>query len=139
MNTKIIFIFFNLALFLQVNASNKCATDSVSTTANELVYTVAEQMPQYPDGNAELYNFIDHNIKYPVKAQEWGIKGKVVLRFVVTKSGKIGKVEIVHSLDRYCDKEAVRVIKLLPDFIPGKQNGVNVAVWYILPISFNLE
>lgn len=138
MKTNFIILIFGLTIHFQANASNKFSADSVSTTIQDTIYTLAEQMPQFPGGNAELYYFIDHNVKYPVKAQEWGIKGKVVLRLAVTKSGKIGKVEIVHSLDRDCDKEAVRVVKLLPDFIPGKQNGKNVAVWNIVQVDYNL-
>ena len=121
--------------------NNKLKTDSIvlnQSYKEEKIYSVVEQMPQFPGGESELLRFINSNIRYPIKAQEWGIKGRVILRFVVTRSGKVDKVEVVRSLDRDCDKEAVRVIKLLPDFIPGKQKGENVAVWYILPVDFNL-
>jgi protein TonB len=105
----------------------------------EKVYTVIEQMPQFPGGEAELLNYINKNIKYPVIAQENGVQGKVILRFVVSKSGTVDKVEVIRSLDPACDKEAVRVVKTLPRFIPGKQNGVNVSVWYTLPVTYRLE
>ena len=82
---------------------------------------------------------IGQNLKYPVIAQENGIQGKVIVRFLVEKDGSISKVEVVRSLDPACDKEAIRLIRLLPKFIPDKQNGVNVAVWYTLPITFKLE
>jgi len=103
------------------------------------VYQVIEQMPQYPGGESELMSYIAKNLKYPVIAQENGIQGKVILRFVVSKSGVVDKIEVVRSLDPACDKEAVRVVKTLQRWIPGKQNGVNVSVFYTLPIAFKLE
>jgi len=103
------------------------------------VYTVIEQMPQYPGGESELMSYIAKNLKYPVIAQENGIQGKVILRFVVSKSGVVDKIEVVRSLDPACDKEAVRVVRTLQRWIPGKQNGVNVSVFYTLPIAFKLE
>ena len=103
------------------------------------VYQVIEQMPQYPGGESELMSYIAKNLKYPVIAQENGIQGKVILRFVVSKSGVVDKIEVVRSLDPACDKEAVRVVKTLQRWIPGKQNGVNVSVYYTLPIAFKLE
>ncbi|MEI6752585.1 MAG: energy transducer TonB [Paludibacter sp.] len=105
----------------------------------ETVYQVIEQMPQFPGGDQELLNYINKNIKYPVIAQENGISGKVILRFVVSKTGAVDRVEVVRSLDPACDKEAIRVVKSLPKFIPGKQNGVNVSVWYTLPVTYKLE
>jgi len=111
----------------------------VTQDVEEKVYTVIEQMPQFPGGEAELLGYIGKNLKYPVIAQENGIQGKVIVRFVVTKNGSVDKVEVVRQLDPACDREAIRVIRSLPKFIPGKQNGVNVSVWYTLPITFKLE
>ena len=111
----------------------------VTQDVEEKVYTVIEQMPQFPGGEAELLGYIGKNLKYPVIAQENGIQGKVIVRFVVTKNGSVDKVEVVRQLDPACDREAMRVIRSLPKFIPGKQNGVNVSVWYTLPITFKLE
>jgi periplasmic protein TonB len=112
---------------------------SVTQVVEEKVYDVIEQMPIFPGGEGELLSYISKNLKYPVIAAENGIQGKVILRFVVNKSGKVDKVEVLRTLDTACDKEAVRVVKSLPDFIPGKQNGANVSVWYTLPITFKLE
>jgi len=106
---------------------------------NETIYQVIEQMPVFPGGESELLFFISKHLKYPVIAQDNGIQGKVIVRFVVTRTGRIGNPEVVRSLDPYCDKEALRVIKSLPRFIPGKQNGVNVNVYYTLPVEFRLE
>jgi len=112
---------------------------AVTQIEEDHVYQVIEQMPQYPGGESELMSYIAKNLKYPVIAQENGIQGKVILRFVVSKSGVVDKIEVVRSLDPACDKEAVRVVKTLQRWIPGKQNGVNVSVYYTLPIAFKLE
>jgi protein TonB len=112
---------------------------AVTQEVEDKVYTVIEQMPQFPGGESELLAYISKNIKYPVIAQENGIQGKVTVRFVVTKTGMVDKVEVLRSLDPACDKEAIRVVKTLPRFIPGKQNGVNVSVWYTLPVVYKLS
>lgn len=105
----------------------------------EKVFTAVEQMPQFPGGDGELLKHIQKNLKYPPVAMENNIKGRVVVQFVVTKTGKVGEVKVVRGKDPDLDKEAVRVVKTLPDFIPGKMNGQAVAVWYTLPITFKLQ
>ena len=94
---------------------------------------------QFPGGPAELLKYIAKNLKYPVIAQENGIQGKVILRFVVNAQGHVENVKVLRSLDPYCDKEAIRVVKSLPQWIPGKQNGRNVPVYYTCPIVFKLQ
>lgn len=103
------------------------------------VFTAVEQMPQFPGGEPALMQYIYKNIKYPPVAMENGIQGRVVVQFVVTKTGKIGEVKIARGKDPDLDKEAMRVVKSLPDFIPGKMNGQAVNVWYTLPITFKLQ
>ena len=112
--------------------------DSDDSSCNQ-VYTAVEQMPQFPGGEAELMKYISNNIKYPTMAMENNIQGRVVVQFVVTKTGKIGEVKVVRSKDPDLDKEAVRIVKSLPNFIPGKMNGQAVSVWYTLPITFKLQ
>lgn len=107
--------------------------------AEEKPYVTVEQMPQFPGGDAELLGFIAKSLHYPAIAQENGVQGKVYIRFVVSKNGTVQDVTILKSLDPYCDKEAVRVIKMLPKWIPGRQNGVNVPVYYTVPITFKLQ
>lgn len=102
-------------------------------------YTMVEQMPQFPGGPAELMKYIAKHLRYPVVAQENGIQGRVILRFVVSKTGKVENVTVLRSLDPSCDKEAIRVVQSLPDWIPGKQNGRNVPVYYTCPIVFRLQ
>ena len=113
--------------------------ESVTQEVEEKAYTVVEQMPQFPGGETALLNNISKNLVYPKIAQENGIQGRVIVRFMVNKDGSISNIQIVRSLDPTCDKEAIRIIKSLPKFIPAKQNGVNVAVWYTLPITFKLS
>jgi len=109
------------------------------TQEENKVFEVAEQMPKFPGDEAALYAFLNKNIKYPPSAQENGISGKVVVRFVVNKNGEVDRAEIVRSLDTACDREALRVVKMMPKWIPGRQNGEPVAVWFNLPVSFKLQ
>jgi TonB family C-terminal domain len=111
----------------------------VTQVAEEPVLEVVEQMPTFPGGESELLAYIGKNLKYPVIAQENGIQGTVIVRFVVSKTGDVEKVEVLRSLDAACDKEAKRVVSSLPRWIPGRQNGANVAVYYTLPIKYKLE
>ena len=105
----------------------------------EQVFTAVEQNPQFPGGDAALMKFLHSNINYPQVAMENGVQGKVIVQFVVTKTGKVGEVKVIRSVDRDLDKEAIRVCKSLPDFIPGKMNGQAVNVWYTLPVTFKLQ
>lgn len=103
------------------------------------VFTSVEQMPQFPGGEAELLKWISSHIKYPQMAAENGVQGRVVIQFVVTKTGAIGEVKVARGKDPDLDKEAVRVVKSLPKFNPGKMNGQPVNVWYTLPVNFKLQ
>lgn len=107
--------------------------------AKEEVFDMVEQMPTFPGGNAELMKYIADHMKYPTIAQENGTQGRVICQFVVGKDGQVRDVVAVRSLDPYCDKEAIRVIKSMPPWIPGKQNGKAVAVKYTVPIVFKLQ
>ena len=103
------------------------------------VFDMVEVMPQFPGGNAELMRYLSANIKYPTIAAENGIEGRVVLKFVVGKDGGISNIQVVRALDPSCDKEAVRVVKGMPKWIPGMQNGHAVAVYFTLPVLFKLQ
>ena len=105
----------------------------------EEVFRAVEQMPTFPGGEAELMKWLRDHIQYPTVAMENNIQGRVVVQFVVTKTGKVGEVKVVRSVDRDLDKEAIRVCKSLPDFIPGRMNGQAVNVWYTLPVQFKLQ
>jgi len=103
------------------------------------IYTVVEEMPLYPGGESELLSYISRNLRYPIEAMEKGIQGKVIVRFVVNALGKVEKAEIVRGVNPSLDQAGLKVINSLPNWIPGKQNGKNVAVYYTLPISFKLD
>lgn len=105
----------------------------------EKPFTTVEQMPTFPGGEAEMQRYIANNLKYPISAQENSIQGRVTIRFVVTASGEISDVKVLKGIDPACDREAVRVVKSMPKWIPGKQNGRNVAVYFTLPIVFKLQ
>ena len=104
----------------------------------ETIFRSVEQMPKFPGGEAALKKYIDNHIKYPTNAAKNNIQGRVIVQFVVNKDGSVGEVKVVRSVDKDLDKEAVRVIKSLPKFTPGRQNGKAVSVWYTLPVTFKL-
>ena len=103
------------------------------------IYDHVEQMPQFSGGDGAMMKWLQENINYPTIAQEQGIQGRVSLLFVVTPDGSIENVEVVESLDPVCDNEAVRVVKTMPKWIPGKQSGSPVYVYYSLPIYFKIS
>lgn len=105
----------------------------------EEIFTAVEQMPQFPGGEAELMKYVANHIKYPTMAAENNIQGRVVVKFVVKKDGSVGEVQVLRGKDPDLDKEAVRVVRTLPNFIPGKMNGQAVSVWFTLPINFKLQ
>ena len=105
----------------------------------EEIHTLVEQMPQFPGGDAALMKYLSSHINYPPMAAENGVQGKVILQFVVEKDGRVGEVKIARSVDKDLDKEAIRVVKSLPKFTPGRQNGYPVRVWYTLPVNFKLQ
>lgn len=105
----------------------------------EEIFTAVEQMPQFPGGEAELMKYVANHIKYPTMAAENNIQGRVVVKFVVKKDGSVGEVQVLRGKDPDLDKEAVRVVRTLPKFIPGKMNGQAVSVWFTLPINFKLQ
>ncbi len=111
-------------------------TDNISNGEKPLV--TVEQMPSFKGGEAEMLKFISNNMKYPASAKENGIQGRVTVRFVITSAGKITDVQIIRGIDPACDKEAIRIVKSMPDWEPGKQNGKAVSVYYTLPIKFSL-
>ncbi len=105
----------------------------------EKPFESVEQMPKFPGGDSELMKFIGNNLKYPTIDAENGIQGRVVLRFVVGKDGNVSDVTILRSLSPSSDKEAVRVVKSMPKWVPGMQNGRNVPVYFTLPVLFRLQ
>ena len=106
------------------------------TPRQEVIFKACEQMPIFSGGQDSLMRYISSNLRYPAQHVETNIQGRVVVRFVVRKDGTISDIEVVRSLDPACDKEAVRIIRQMPKWKPGKQNEQPVSVYYTLPIRF---
>jgi protein TonB len=103
------------------------------------IFTVVESMPEFPGGTGELYKYLGKSIKYPPLAKESGIQGRVFVNFVVEPNGSISNVKILRGIGGGCDEEAMRVVKSMPSWKPGKQRGKAVRVSYNLPIKFTLQ
>jgi len=110
-----------------------------NTDKAEEVFFVVEDMPKFPGGDLALKRWIANHVKYPAVARENDIQGKVFVRFVVTSSGKVDKVQIVRGVDPLLDAESIRVVKALPRWKPGYQRNKPVSVWYTVPINFKLQ
>ena len=123
----------------QVLKANEVAIDEKPTEEETKVFDVVEQMPEFPGGQAALLKWIGDNIKYPAIAEENGIQGRVVCTFVVERDGSVTDVQVARSIDPSLDKEAVRVLKKMPKWIPGRQNGSAVRVKYTVPVTFKLQ
>lgn len=103
------------------------------------IFDVVEEMPSFPGGNGALISYLASNIKYPVVAQENGVQGRVNVSFVVERDGSISDVRVARSVDPSLDREAQRVVKSMPRWKPGKQNGSAVRVKYTVPVVFRLQ
>ena len=110
----------------------------IDPPADKNVFERVEEMPEYPGGVEALMKYISETVRYPIEAMKQGIQGQVVCRFIVNQEGDVTDVNIVRSLDPSCDAEAVRVIEAMPKWIPGKQGGKAVNVYFTLPIRFKL-
>lgn len=117
----------------------KVIVEEIKEPEPEKIFTAVEQKPQFPGGEAALMKWLGDHIQYPVMAQEEGAQGRVVVQFVVERDGTIGQVKIARGRHPELDKEAKRLVKSLPKFIPGKNNGQNVRCWFTLPIMFKLQ
>lgn len=109
------------------------------TGSDDEIFTVVEKQPEYPGGMSAMFEFLKKNIKYPAEAVKNKTQGKVFLTFVVEKNGSLSNINVLKSLDNSCDAEAIRVISLMPQWIPGSQNGLFVRTKYTLPIDFKLK
>lgn len=103
------------------------------------IHISVEVKPQFPGGDAEMHKYISDNLFYPVVDREMGVEGRVTIRFVVGKAGEITDVELLKGISPSCDREAIKVVKNMPRWIPGKQNGNPVRVYHVLPIIFRLQ
>ena len=104
----------------------------------ETIFIAVEEDPTFPGGEVELYKYISDHIKYPEAPRENNVQGKVIVKFCVTATGNINQVSVLKGVDPELDAEAIRVVKTLPRFKPGKQGGKPVPVWYVMPIKFQI-
>ncbi|WP_315517845.1 M56 family metallopeptidase [Hoylesella shahii] len=127
---------------IRANVQKKVVKTTKTTKkadASNKVYEVVEQMPTFPGGDAALMKYLAENIKYPVSAQKAKEQGRVVVQFIVEKDGAVTGVKTVRSVTPVLDAEAVRVIKAMPKWTPGRQGGQPVRVNYNVPVSFRLQ
>ncbi|MGQ8337796.1 energy transducer TonB [Sunxiuqinia sp. A32] len=106
---------------------------------DETIYYFVDEKPEFPGGMNSLLKFISNSVKYPIVAQENGIQGKVIVGFVVNKDGEVSDATVMRNVDASLDKEALRVVNMMPKWKPGKQSGRAVRVRYVVPISFVLQ
>lgn len=102
-------------------------------------FLIVEQMPQFPGGDVEMMKFIRENLKYPAKAQEAGVTGKVIVNFIVGRDGRITQIKVVRGIGSGCDEEAIRVLQKMPPWTPGQMGGKAVPVYFTFPITFRLN
>ena len=105
----------------------------------EEFFMVVENMPEFPGGDLGLMKYIQKNVRYPAIAKEYNITGKVYVSFIVDKTGSVTNVKIVRGVDKNLDAEALRVVKSLPKYTPGRQMGRPVRVMFTIPINFTLN
>ena len=113
-----------------------------TTTKEEegtMVFDVVDEMPQFPGGPQALFEYLSKSIKYPIVAEDNGAQGRIIVSFIVERDGSITDVKVVKSVDPPLDQEAIRVVKAMPRWIPGKQNGSTVRVKYTVPVTFRLQ
>ena len=125
-----------LALLLMVNTNAMAQSKKV---ANDKVIEKAEVMPQFPGGDQAMMKFVSENVQYPEEAKEKEISGRVMVGFIVEKDGSISDVKVVKGIGGGCDEEAVRVVKAMPKWKPGKEKGKPVRVSYMMPFTFKLQ
>jgi protein TonB len=100
---------------------------------------IVQEMPEFPGGQSALLKYVAENLIYPSEAQNLNIQGRVILKFVVKADGSVDRIEILRGIDPVLDNEAIRVVKTLPRFKPGRQSGIAVPVWFMLPVTFKIE
>jgi len=109
------------------------------TEETDVPFVIVEQMPQFPGGEGEMMKFIRKNLQYPTLAQENGISGTVIVNFVVDRDGKITLIKVIRGIGGGCDEEAIRVLKKMPAWNPGKQGGKAVLVSFTMPVKYVLQ
>ena len=124
---------------LSGDAPKQAAEVKQAEATGDEIFKVVEDRPQFPGGDAELMKFLQQNVKYPKEAQEQGKQGRVIVQFVVEKDGSITDAKVLKPVDPLLDAEALRIVKLMPKWTPGKQRGKAVRVYFTIPVTFRLS
>ena len=124
---------------IETTESDEMVAIEIEEESDEEFFMVVENMPEFPGGDLGLMKYIQNNVKYPPIAKEYNITGKVYVSFIVDKSGSVTDVKIARGVDKSLDAEALRVVKSLPKYKPGKQRGKAVRVMFTIPINFTLN
>ena len=136
---NILTIIVMLTSYSTIQAQVVIEDNAVVNEDENQIFVFVEEYPEFPNGEENLYKYLGSNIKYPHDALENGIQGTVVVKFVVEKDGSISNVKAVRKIGGGCDEEAVRVVKRMPRWKPGKQSGKPVRTEFTLPIQFKLK
>lgn len=139
---KAVNVKYTIPVMFRLSGGNDVEAESKDTPANvdeKAIFTVCEEMPTFPGGMTECMKFLSKNVDYPKEAQDNGIQGRVIVQFVVKKDGSITDAKVVRGVDPSLDKEALRIINLMPKWTPGKQRGKAVNVKYTVPVMFRLQ
>ena len=129
----------NATVARRTQTSNDVYAKKDEAIVESEIYSIVDKMPQYPYGEANLAKFIQQQIRYPKEALQEGIEGRIVCSFFVAVDGTISNIEVVKGLDPQLDREAMRVLSLMPKWIPGERNGEQVNVKCLLPVDFHID
>lgn len=137
---KILFILFCLSMqFIALGQNTADSTKTLNNIANDEVFNLVEEMPDFPGGDKARIKFLARNLRYPKEARENIIDGVVYIEFIVEKDGSLTNIKVKRGIGGGCDEESIRVVKLMPNWKPGKQRGEYVRAQFILPIKFILN
>lgn len=137
---EVIRVYYTVPVVFRLQGDKKESKAQYTIVDNKKIYEIAEVMPQFPGGNAALMEYLNKDLKYPEEAQKNKIEGRAITQYVVEADGSITNLVIARTAgNKLLDEEALRIIKAMPLWVPGKQDGNNVAVKYTLPISFKLQ
>lgn len=139
--SQLLQVFACLLIIQACSPSSKIAKSNKDTAVNTVIIAESQPdvMPTFPGGESALMDYIGRNVQYPSSAQELGKEGRVVIRFTIDADGSTKNFEIVKSLDPAFDDAAIRTLKNMPKWKPGRKNGINVPVYYTIPILFKLK
>lgn len=132
---------FNCFLFLLLTQClfSQVVEEEMPSKTEKAIFTYVENMPMFPGGEPALLKYLSSNLNYPEDARYKKNQGLVILKFVVNTDGSLSDIEVLRSVKGGCDEEAIRVVKTMPKWIPGKEKGEIVNVYYTLPIKFKIE